>query len=64
MMFGREITLPVDLLFGNPRKKPREESTDYAYNLSESLAIIHKFAREHLELSSQAMKKNYDHKAN
>ena len=32
--------------------------------MTESLRIIHKFAREHLELSSQAMKRNYDHKSN
>ena len=42
MMFGREITLPVDILFGHPKEEPRDESSDYAYHLSESLAFIHK----------------------
>lgn len=64
MMFGREINLPVDLLFGSPREEPYEPNTDYAYHLSQSLAIIHRFAREHLEISTKRMKKNYDHKAN
>ena len=48
MMFGRDITLPIDLLFGHPREESKEETSEYAYNLTESLAIIHKFAREHL----------------
>lgn len=63
MMFGREINLPIDLLFGFPKEQPKESDSDYAYQLSESLAVIHKFARERLEFASKAMKRNYDHNA-
>jgi len=64
MMLDRDINLPVDLLFGSPREEPTETDSDYAYNLSKSLALIHKFARERLEIPAEAMKKNYDHSVN
>lgn len=47
MMFGREIDLPIDLIFGKPREEPMEVNSEYAYVLSESLAVIHNFARDH-----------------
>ncbi|KAL5018859.1 hypothetical protein ScPMuIL_004581, partial [Solemya velum] len=60
MMFGREINLPIDLVFGRPEKELQNSETEYACDLEENLTIIRDFAR--LQLSSDAMKKNYDHK--
>ncbi|KAL5004068.1 hypothetical protein ScPMuIL_017524, partial [Solemya velum] len=62
MMFGREINLPIDLVFGRPEKELQNSETEYACDLEENLTIIHDFARKRLQLSSDAMKKNYDHK--
>ena len=62
MMFGREITLPVDLVLGIPEEENRMFSTQYAYELMDSLKFIHEFARNRLKISGHTMKKYYDHK--
>lgn len=63
MMLGREITLPVDIIYGTPEKDKEVPSSQYAYDLQECLTFIHNFARENLKLSGQTMKKYYDHKS-
>ncbi|VDI11412.1 Hypothetical predicted protein [Mytilus galloprovincialis] len=62
MLFGREVNLPIDLLLGRPEteKSPLYLKTVYAYELSQKLEVIHKFARNKLKLSSDRMKRNYD----
>ena len=60
MMLRRDITLPVDLLFGNPQVVDNEMKTDYRYFLTEKLEVIYNFARRHLQYSFDAMKRNYD----
>ncbi|CAG2250324.1 unnamed protein product [Mytilus edulis] len=62
MLFGREVNLPVDLILGRPEteKSPLYLKTVYAYELSQKLEVIHKFARNKLKLSSDRMKRNYD----
>ncbi|CAG2242289.1 unnamed protein product [Mytilus edulis] len=62
MLFGREVNLPVDLILGRPEteKSPLPLKTVYAYELSQKLEVIHKFARNKLKLSSDRMKRNYD----
>ena len=63
MMQGREVMLPVDLLFGKPEpKRDGVGMTEHAQKLRERLERVHKFAREHLKIStSDQQKKNYDH---
>ena len=60
MMFGRELTLPIDLAVGRPVKDDRVSATDYAYQLEEKLLDVHKFARRHLNIASDSMKRRYD----
>ncbi|CAC5425832.1 unnamed protein product [Mytilus coruscus] len=54
MMFGREVTMPLDLLIG----RPKEESNDdinystYAKGLQEKVESIHSFARRRIYKSS------------
>ncbi|VDI75512.1 Hypothetical predicted protein [Mytilus galloprovincialis] len=62
LLFGREVNLPVDLVLGRPEteKSLLYLKTIYAYELSQKLEVIHKFARNKLKLSSDRMKRNYD----
>ena len=60
MMFGRELTLPVDMTLGRPIRDERLCATDHAYQLEQRLLDIHDFARNHLNISSESMKKRYD----
>jgi hypothetical protein len=62
MVFGRELRLPCDLLFGAPHK---EQSTrDYVADLVERLHDTHHYARRHLRVASDRMKARYDRLAN
>ncbi|XP_060085241.1 uncharacterized protein LOC132564610 [Ylistrum balloti] len=63
MMFGREITLPVDLMFGGPESDSPVLKSSYAHDLASRLEHIHDFARDKLAFAHGAMKKNYDHNA-
>ncbi|CAG2223500.1 unnamed protein product [Mytilus edulis] len=62
MLFGKEVNLPVDLILGRPEteKSPLYLKTVHAYELSQKLKVIHKFARSKLKLLSDRMKRNYD----
>ncbi|KAL3886088.1 hypothetical protein ACJMK2_026111 [Sinanodonta woodiana] len=63
MTFGREITLPIDIVFGDPKKKPSESQkykTDYANELKEKPNEIHELSRKKIQLSGENMKRNYD----
>jgi hypothetical protein len=59
MVFGRELLLPCDLLFGAPPDK-EESTTDYAVNLAERLRDIHHFDRQNLKKASDRMKARFD----
>ncbi|XP_033607654.1 uncharacterized protein LOC117282386 [Cryptotermes secundus] len=63
LVFGRELRLPCDLLFGVPPGKELPV-TDYAADLVEHLHDIHDYARKHLKLASDRMKTRYDKLAN
>ena len=63
MMLGRELTLPVDMTLGRPIREDRLCATEHAYHLEEKLLDIHDFARKHLNISSESMKRRYDIKA-
>ena len=60
MMFGRELTLPVDMTLGRPIRDDRLCATEHAYHLEQKLLDIHDFARKHLDISSESMKRKYD----
>ena len=62
MMFGRTINLPIDLVIGHPDSNyiVPEYSSGYVFSLSTKLEKIHEFARKHIALSSNNMKRLYD----
>ena len=66
MTFGREIRLPIDLIFGHPEREDSEQAygNQYVSQLSEKINEVHEFARSRLQIASNAMKRNYDIQAN
>ena len=66
MTFGHEIRLPIDMVFGQPERENSEEvyGSQYANQLSERIGEIHEFARNRLQIASDAIKRNYDIKSN
>ncbi|XP_046685022.1 uncharacterized protein K02A2.6-like [Homalodisca vitripennis] len=63
LVFGRELRLPSDLMFGLPPDKERP-ATDFASELVDQLHDTHEFARQHLKVASDKMKARYDRQAN
>jgi hypothetical protein len=63
LMFGRELRLPCDLLFGVPPDKELP-TTDYATDLMDHLHDIHNYVRQHLKLEIDRMITRYDKLAN
>ena len=68
MMFGFEIRLPKDLVFGTPEKQDVEKISKYGVPFIQELEMklhdIHEFARKKMNASGKVMKKNYDIKVN
>ena len=59
LMIGREIRVPIDLVFGRPEPECYNEGvTNYGTKLAENIEQAHEFAREVLKTSS--MKRQYD----
>lgn len=64
LMLGREIRLPMDLMFGRPHdSRPQEPSDVYVENLENNLEDVHQFARVNLRIASDDMKRRYDERA-
>ena len=60
-MFGRELNLPIDLLYGRPPQPELPNSMeDYVSNLKEKLEDVHNFARIRMRVASDRMKRRYD----
>ncbi|UYV84785.1 K02A2.6-like [Cordylochernes scorpioides] len=59
MLFGRELKLPCDLIFGCPNSIG-EGSNEFVDRLHSRLEKVHRWAREKLEIASEAMKVRYD----
>jgi hypothetical protein len=59
MVFGRELRLLSDLLFGAPHGK-EQSMTDYVVDIIDRLHDIHHYARQHLKVASDLMKAPYD----
>ena len=63
MMFGRELRLPVDLLYGRPEANGSfSDPVGYTDRLRDQLATVHQYARDHLKLESERQKMGYDHR--
>lgn len=63
IVFGRELRLPCDLLFGSPIPEPSAVG-DYVHDLKERLLETHAFVRERLHRAGQRMKSRHDYKTN
>ena len=61
MMFGREVSLPIDLMTEQPRLE-EEDDTDYVQTLRQRIQTSHERAREVLAKSARRQKKIYDQK--
>ena len=65
LMFGREIRLPVDLMFGAPEsEKDLTDACDYALSLQDKIRKVHGYAREHLTIESERQKRKYNKRLN
>ena len=61
LMFGREVNLPVDLLFGRPPGSKETETVDHHVDqLKTRMENVHKFARTRIRIASDRMKRRYD----
>ena len=60
MMLGRELKLPVDLIFGRPEEEILQTPVEYVLTFQERLERVHGFARAHLREMSNKMKDRYD----
>ena len=63
MMLGREVEIPVDLLYRVPSDTEDEvpEGLVYVAQLQETMEEVHAFASQQLQKSSERQKRNYDH---
>ncbi|GFV96335.1 retrovirus-related Pol polyprotein from transposon 412 [Trichonephila clavipes] len=62
MLFGRDLRLPCDLLFGRPPDTPSSPE-EYVQNLQARFEDAHNLARERINLRTEKMKTRYDTKA-
>ena len=64
MLFGREIDMPVDVVYGRPAPEELpEDTTAYVEQLRETLEEAHELARRSTGQSSARQKRNYDHRS-
>ena len=69
MMFGRETSLPVDLIYGpHPQRDENSEETgvefQYVDKLQKRMWKVHKKARQSIIIASEKQKRQYDLKSN
>ena len=62
LMFGREVQLPVDIIYGGG-PAPGETHSDYVAQLSERLQKAYQLVRDHLRATQRYQKQYYDRKA-
>ena len=62
MMLGREIDLPVDLIYPSPSSEPKMSGDEYVVNLQNRMHRVHELARASLVEAGQKQKRLYDRK--
>ena len=60
MMLGREVTLPVDVIFPLPQQDASVEEHEYVANLREKMEECFTIARKQLHAASNRQKRDYD----
>ena len=63
MVFGREITLPMQAFIGRPLQERKADMTEYVQNLGDKLKACHDIARKNLKVAARYQKKHYDCKS-
>ena len=63
IVFGRELCLPCDILFGSPSEEPKKV-IDYINDLKEKLLSVHETVRHKIKVASDRMKTRYHLKGN
>ena len=63
VVFGRDLRLPCDLVFGAPEQEQRETS-NYVDQLRDKLLDTHALVRKNIKMVSDRMKARYDIRAN
>ena len=62
MMLGREVDLPVDLIYPSPSSEPKMSGDEYVVNLQNCMHRVHELARASLVEAAQKQKRLYDRK--
>ncbi len=62
-MLGRELSLPVDILYGLHRLDPKSPCT-YIEDLKDKMHHVHDLARNKMIKASDRQKRDYDHRSN
>ena len=62
MTYGRELNLPVDLIYGAPPSsvQPGQEPHQYVAELEQAILKVHEIARTKMLKAANRQKKNYD----
>ena len=63
MIYGRECTMPIDLMFPDPSTKAKPNPScgpEYVDFVRSAIRTAHEFAREHLHRSAVRQKRGYD----
>ena len=63
LMFGREASLPADVMFGTPPGQAATSSSDYALSLRQRLEQSFHHVRERMDQKQSRQKELYDRKA-
>ena len=61
-MLGREVFLPVDVIFGRPPGQELE-AEEYIHDLQHRLEVAHEYVRAKLQKATQRQKPYYNRKA-
>ena len=59
-MFGREETLPIDLMLGSPPDEEGEETTQYVVELRNRLEEVFVHVWDSLQATAESQKRSYD----
>lgn len=60
MMFGREVLMPVDLLFGKTSQLKDVSTPEYVHNLTNRMDKVHDIVRDRLLKAADRQKRRYD----
>ena len=60
MVFGRELFMPIYVMFGQPYSSEKVDGLAYVQGLRERLEDIYDVAREHIEKSTLRQKRYYN----